>query len=72
MMNWSWFGPRSNDGYGSGIAAWQGFAVTALFLGGLIAAINWLPHLWALAASAGLLILFLVIVRLTYDKDAIT
>lgn len=71
-MSWSWFGPRSNDGYGSGIASWQGLVFTALFLGGVIAAIHWLSHAWALAAIAGLLIVFLAIVRLTYDKDAIT
>ena len=71
-VNRAWFGPRSNDGYGSGIASWQGLVVSVLFLGGVIAVIDLLPHLLALAAVAGLLVLFLAIVWLTYDKDAIT
>ena len=69
-MNWSWFGPK--NGYGSGIASWQGLLVIILGIGGIIAARSLLTGPIKDWISGGLLVALLVIYFCTYDKDAIT
>ncbi len=69
-MNRSWFGPK--NGYGSGIASWQGLVVVIVCIGGIIAARSFLTGPIKHWISGGLLLALLLIWWATYDKDAIT
>ncbi len=69
-----WFGPKSR--YDTGVASWQGWLATAIFLLALAADRYWfkpeafsLPHWTHFLSLAALTAVFLAVVYVTYDRD---
>ncbi|HEX4176959.1 MAG TPA: hypothetical protein VHY57_00915 [Rhizomicrobium sp.] len=69
-----WFGPKSK--YDTGIASWQGWVATLVFLAALAANRLWfkpaefgLPSWSRPASTAAVVVIFLAVVYFTYDRD---
>jgi hypothetical protein len=61
-----WFGPKRLFGWGWRVTSWQGWVVTVVIVGLIIAAdARWGAHAWP--AVVGLLVVYLVIILLTGD-----
>ena len=72
LMERSWFGPKNESGGGTGIASWQGAAVTLVCFGGAFAAEKLIPGDLRHLVAGALFVAFWLIYWRTYDKDAIT
>ena len=67
-----WFGPK-RFGWGASPASWEGWAATGVFVIAMLLTGNLLRDVaWVWALMLAELALFLVVVRLTYDKNART
>ena len=68
-----WFGPKLT-GFGVSPCSWQGWVATGLFMAALVGGNSllrhWgLPQLDLMAYNAGVLLAFLAVVSLTYQRD---
>jgi len=68
----SWFGPKNDSGGGTGIASWQGAAVTLVCFGGAFAAERLITGGLRHLVAGGLIVVFGMVYWATYDKDATT
>lgn len=67
-----WFGPK-RIGWGASPASWQGWAATGVFVFAMLVTGNvFRAEPWVWIAMVGLVVAFLTIVVLTFDKNART
>lgn len=71
-MKRGWFGPKV-FGWGASPASWEGWLATAVFVAAMIGVGLLFEHRsWGWAPPFGILAVYLVVVVLTYRRDART
>lgn len=71
-MKRGWFGPK-RIGWGASPASWEGWTVTGVFIVAMLLTGNLLRNeSWVWAVMLVEIAILLVVIRLTYDKNART